>query len=145
LFFVFSLITYFAVTAREQLSVVFVLYVAFMLLFSLLIHKLGKHNRHIELNNGNLLLIQRDGGTDTVLQEITAPLIHSVSTAAASASPKASVDNQLLASAPPYALYPSILVCAEPRNVVITGPRRFRHKEVQLILAIINQFRLPKN
>jgi hypothetical protein len=134
-------ITFFASNAKEPLAVVLVLYLPLVACCLLLIRKLSRHNQHIEMSGERLWLVQREGNTDTVLQEVSARLIHSVSSEAATASPRVSTDNQLSAPAAPFALYPSILVCAEPRNLSIKGPRRFQHQEVDFILSILNEFR----
>jgi hypothetical protein len=142
LFVIFSLITFFASTAKGRIAIIIVIYTPLVLILLTIIRKLSRHNRHIELKSGKLLYIERSGDTDAVLQEISATAIHSVSSEAATASPRTSIDNQILTSPPPYVLYPSILICADPRNITITGPRRFQHKEVEFILSILNQFAL---
>lgn len=141
LFILLSLLTYYASNAKAPLAVIGALFVPATLFFSLLIHRLGKHNPHLELTGEQLRHLQRVGDTDTVLRELSARSIHSVSSEVASASPNATKDYQRWTAASPFSLYPSILVCAEPTNLVIKGPRRFRHQEVEFILSILDQFR----
>lgn len=136
-----SLITLFSSVQRDRIVLILVVIIPFIVLFYFIINKMIKHNLHIELTDGKLLHVERAGDLDTILQQVSAVSIHSVSSEAASASPRISAEPQVLASASPYTRFPSILVCAEPTNITIKGPRRFKAKEVEFILSILDDYK----
>jgi hypothetical protein len=125
--------------APDRLAPVFFLCVPLVIL-SLLIIRLRRNSHYFVMRDGKLLHVQAEDHGSTVLSEVEGRLIYSFSSEAASISPKSTTDIQSLTGALPYILFPSILVCAEPRNLMIEGPRRFRYNEAKFIITVLDRW-----